>query len=302
MSSPPQLVSIVLCTYNGESFLAQQMETLLMQTYPRLEIVVCDDASTDDTYSLLQNFAARDQRIRLYRNEHNIGFNKNFEQAIRYATGAWCAISDQDDLWAENKLEKMMRHSANCTLVHCSSNQFSTGKKPSAKPNRHYQKFEGNDARKNFLYNTFEGHCLLFKREVALESMPFPEEVYYDWWLGMNATVRGGVCWIPEVLTFRRLHEHNASEAIYQKEKKENSRLQQALRNIAAFLTVAGMTEEQKAWGEELRQCIQLHLAGNSKPLYEFLIRYRKLIFFYKTNKLLPYISQLKAIKKFIRK
>lgn len=300
MSAPP-LVSIVLCTYNGEAFLAPQMETLLAQTYPHIEIVVSDDASTDGTYALLETYAAKDSRINLFRNDKNLGFNKNFEQALQRASGEWCAISDQDDLWEQDKIGKMMQHAAGHALVHCSSNQFQTGQGVSKKQKRHYRKFEGTDARKVFLYNTFEGHCLLIRKDVALRSIPFPDGIYYDWWLGLQAAVNGGVYWEKEVLTYHRLHGANASSRITQQEQQSKSRLRQVLRNITAFLAISQLSEGQKEWGETLKGHLEQHLAGHSKPLYRFMRRHRKLIFYYKKGKLFPLLSHLKAIRKFMK-
>ena len=74
------LVSIALCTYNGAENLAQQLDTLVNQTYRNLEIVVVDDCSTDDTYAILQDYSSKDDRFRLYTNEANLGFLKNFER------------------------------------------------------------------------------------------------------------------------------------------------------------------------------------------------------------------------------
>lgn len=300
MSATP-LVSIVLCTYNGEAYLAAQMETLLAQTYPHLEIIVSDDASTDNTFYMLKEYAASDQRIQLHQNKSNLGFNKNFEQALQKASGEWCAIADQDDIWRNDKIEIMMRHSDGCALVHCSSTLFATGEEPSAKKYSGYQKFEGHDARKNFLYNTFEGHCLLIKKEVALGSMPFPEGVYYDRWLGMYATANGGVCWVKDVLTFRRLHPANASTQLSQQEKSEKTTLPQLIKTIDAFLTIKNLREEEKDWGLQLKKCLALRLEGKPKPLYHFMFRYRTIIFYYKKRKAFSLISHLKAIRKFLK-
>src|SRR5690349_6792955 len=104
MPATPPLVSVVLCTYNGEKYIAEQLDSVCSQTYRNLEIIVCDDASADNTLSLLNSYAAKDHRIKLFRNEKNIGYNKNFEKAIGLAGADWIAISDQDDLWELTKI------------------------------------------------------------------------------------------------------------------------------------------------------------------------------------------------------
>ena len=103
------LVSIALCTYNGEVFLQEQLNSLLNQTYTTIEIIAVDDASTDSTRSILEKKASTDSRLKVFINEKNIGYNKNFEKAISLCSGDFIAISDQDDIWEAEKIGKMMR-------------------------------------------------------------------------------------------------------------------------------------------------------------------------------------------------
>ena len=63
------LVSVVMCTYNGSSFVEEQLRSILSQSYSNLEVIIADDASTDDTFSLLEPYTLQDERILLYRNE-----------------------------------------------------------------------------------------------------------------------------------------------------------------------------------------------------------------------------------------
>jgi glycosyltransferase involved in cell wall biosynthesis len=88
-----ELVSVVMCTYNGAPYIPEQLDSILQQTYPHLEVIVGDDASTDDTWSVLQDYAARDARIRIYRNEVNAGYNTNFSTACSLATGAYVSAA-----------------------------------------------------------------------------------------------------------------------------------------------------------------------------------------------------------------
>jgi len=98
-------VSVVVCTFNGERFLHQQLESLVHQTYPNLEIIISDDKSTDSTVIIAESFQKRDPRIRIQVNKNNLGYNKNFEQAFELATGDFIAVCDQDDVWKTNKIE-----------------------------------------------------------------------------------------------------------------------------------------------------------------------------------------------------
>ena len=99
-------ISIAMCTYNGAEFLSAQLQSILTQSRPPDEIIICDDRSTDDTQSLLRKFAAESAiPINVHINDQNLGSVKNFERAICLCTGDVIALSDQDDVWRNDKLQ-----------------------------------------------------------------------------------------------------------------------------------------------------------------------------------------------------
>ncbi len=101
-------VSIAMCTYNGQRFLAAQLQSFLDQTVRPDELVVCDDGSSDDSVAVVQAFAARAPFVvRVIRNPQNLGYIRNFEQAIDQCTGDLVFLCDQDDVWAARKIEKL---------------------------------------------------------------------------------------------------------------------------------------------------------------------------------------------------
>jgi len=103
-SSTP-LISIMICSYNGERFIAQTIDSVLSQTYPNIEIVVVDDGSTDSTLEIIKTYQQRDKRIRLYIQPHQ-GFAAARNRAFQEARGEWIAIIDHDDLCYPTRLEK----------------------------------------------------------------------------------------------------------------------------------------------------------------------------------------------------
>ena len=95
-----------MCTYNGAEFLPAQLESILTQSRKPDEIVVCDDGSTDQTRALLEHLGRQTSiPVKLRLNEKNLGSVKNFEQAIRLCTGEVIVLSDQDDVWRDDKLQ-----------------------------------------------------------------------------------------------------------------------------------------------------------------------------------------------------
>ena len=103
---PGVKITVAMCTYNGAEFLPQQLQSIVAQLRPPDEIIICDDGSTDKTQALLKEFAAKSPvPVSLRFNDQNLGSSKNFEQAIRLCTGDVIALSDQDDVWRNDKLQ-----------------------------------------------------------------------------------------------------------------------------------------------------------------------------------------------------
>lgn len=103
-------VSVALCTYNGSIFLEQQIDSILNQSIPVNEIVVCDDVSSDDTIFILEKYSQNHPNLFfIHVNEVNLRSNKNFEKAISLCTGDYIFLSDQDDIWKSNKIEETLK-------------------------------------------------------------------------------------------------------------------------------------------------------------------------------------------------
>jgi glycosyltransferase involved in cell wall biosynthesis len=103
------MISVALCTYNGERFLSRQLTSIQQQTISPYELIVCDDCSADGTIDMVRAFAASVAfPVRITRNEYNLGFVANFERAIRLCQGDLIALCDQDDLWYPIRLERSL--------------------------------------------------------------------------------------------------------------------------------------------------------------------------------------------------
>src|ERR1700741_2364768 len=99
-------ISVAMCTYNGADFLPAQLESILAQSRKPDQIVVCDDGSTDETRAVLERFERESPDVILLRfNKKNLCSVKNFEQAIQLCNGDVIALSDQDDIWRQDKLQ-----------------------------------------------------------------------------------------------------------------------------------------------------------------------------------------------------
>lgn len=105
------MTSVVIATYNGERYIIEQIESILAQTVPVDEVVICDDMSTDKTVELVQAYIAQnacEKLIKLSVNKENTGYIRNFYSGIRKTRGKVIFLADQDDIWEPNKVERML--------------------------------------------------------------------------------------------------------------------------------------------------------------------------------------------------
>lgn len=105
------MISVAMATYNGEQYIGQQLRSVLSQTLPPDEIVICDDCSTDSTVQIIKKIISEtpDCRIRLVENAENLGYIQNFYKAIRLTRGDYIFLADQDDVWHPDKMGKTMQ-------------------------------------------------------------------------------------------------------------------------------------------------------------------------------------------------
>jgi len=103
-------ISVALCTYNGAKYLNQQLDSILNQTVPVTEIVVCDDCSKDNTKDIIESYSKKHPGLfNIHYNTKNLRSNKNFEKAIALASGDYIFLADQDDLWLPNKVDETLK-------------------------------------------------------------------------------------------------------------------------------------------------------------------------------------------------
>jgi glycosyltransferase involved in cell wall biosynthesis len=284
------LVSIALTTFNGEKYLAAQLDSIINQTYKNIEIVIADDASTDNTIDVIKAYATKDTRISYITHKENVGFNKNFLRAMHACNGSFIAISDQDDIWHTDKLMIMMKnYDETSLLMHCNSVKFSGSVNLLLfNQQQRNKRFYGNIGSKLVFVNSVEGHCIVFKKELVALIQPIPDNVYYDWWMGIIAADNGGVQWIPETLVLRRIHESNAYEKNAQ---LKISKLNDHKNHATAFANCTCLTKKTRAFAQTT-----VNVLSNNPTfikLFPYLLKNSSYIFYYK-NATLGYMSQIK--------
>lgn len=208
------MISIAMATYNGAKFIHEQIDSILNQTIQDFELVICDDCSTDETPEILHKYAQQDDRIRVYINECNLGFKKNFENVIRKCKGEYIALSDQDDIWLPNHLEILLNQMTGETQLVCGSPIFVNERNEELPKKYDYFKKDfvpDNDedmARHIFLCrSTFQGASMLLKKSFLNIALPIPKDAnFHDSWFAALACFAGGFSFVDEpVMRYRRI-------------------------------------------------------------------------------------------------
>jgi len=212
MTNPP-IISVALCTYNGEKFLTEQLDSLIAQTYKNIEIIAVDDCSTDDTFGILTAYAAKYGNISIYRNDQNKGFLKNFETALSYCHGEFIALCDQDDVWHPEKIAlQVAAIGDNMIIYHDSEFIDDEGKLTGEKISDSHNLYRGNEPKVFLFRNCVSGHAMLIRKDLLKHAFPFENNFYHDWWLTYVAVNIGSIDYIPKCLVKYRRHAESSTE------------------------------------------------------------------------------------------
>ncbi len=216
-----QIVSVVLATYNGQSFLSAQLDSLLKQTHSALEIIIVDDHSDDQTWPIVLDYSKKDSRVKAFQNDRNLGYIKNFEKGISLTSARYIALCDQDDIWKEEKIELLLNEIKDADLCYCDS-ELIDAKGDSLKKNLSDIKNLAayNSCLPFVIGNCIAGHAILAKREMLLSAMPFPNGMVYDWWLAFYFACAGRISYVDKPLVQYRQHAQNTIAAIKVKGSK----------------------------------------------------------------------------------
>ncbi len=216
-------LSIALCTCEGSFFLPAQLESLAGQSVLPGEVVVCDDASTDGSVDIVEEFAKKVPfQVQIVVNEARMGAVKNFEQAISLCKGKYIALCDQDDTWYENRLEMALQCMIEAekdsgaktpVLVHSDLAVIDgSGKQvaPSYMKARRI-KHKGDKVLNNLVAQNFvTGNTVLFNSALKKLALPIPDEAFmHDWWLALVAAAAGQIEFIEQPTVYYRQHQAN---------------------------------------------------------------------------------------------
>lgn len=215
-------ISVALCTYNGEQYIEEQLKSIALQTVLPLEIVVCDDCSSDNTLKIIRQMKdILPFSVSIHVNEDRLGIVNNFSKCIGLCEGDYVALCDQDDVWYPNKLEilidklvalegqfsnktPILVHSdlevvdVNCN--HMTNSYFLL-------QNIYVQKPQ---LASLILQNSVTGCACMFNRALIQYALPIHiDAMMHDWWLALIAVICGTIGVVNECTIKYRQHNNN---------------------------------------------------------------------------------------------
>ena len=214
-------VSIALATCNGERFLPEFLNSLCAQGRLPQELVACDDASSDDTLPILEGFSERSPfPLRIFYNTTRVGVVENFSKAVSRCTGEWIALADQDDVWREDKLIRLLEAVERPGVMAAFSNADLVGPDLERLGYTVWQQVGLSEGwRKQFdrdrplkvLFRepVVTGATLMFRRDLLPAILPIPHSWVHDGWISQIAASQGKIVAVPESLILYRQHGGN---------------------------------------------------------------------------------------------
>ena len=204
--------SVAMAAYNGGRYLPEQIDSILDQLGQNDELIVSYDISSDNTLDILDDYAAHDPRVKIFKNTKP-GIVGNFNNAISKCTKDIVFISDQDDIWMPGKRE-VMREVLNAShadlAIHNVVHIDSEGNVISGPLFQEYGIRAG--LLRNFAKPRYSGCCMAFPASTKRIIWPMPDSVVnYDHWIGFVCEALGNIVFVDDILLHHRLHGDNAT-------------------------------------------------------------------------------------------
>ena len=213
------MITILVSTYNGDSYLKEQLESLYQQSYENIKIIARDDGSTDHSLGVL-----RAHNIKVMPQDQNLGPKGSFSTLLAYALKSdsqYFMFCDQDDVWEEEKIEKTLIKMKELEskfgdiplLVHTDLEVVDEDLETLDKSFWHFEQINPsmNEFNRLLMQNTITGCTVMINRKLAELAMPVPDRaIMHDWWLGLVASQFGKVDFLSETTLQYRQHHNNS--------------------------------------------------------------------------------------------
>ena len=216
-------VDILLATYNGEKYITEQIESILIQTYTDWRIIARDDGSTDNTLNILKSYAEiyKDKFLLVESGKQNLGPCQNFALLLNFSDAEYIMFCDQDDIWLPNKikitLDKILEvenaYPDKPILIHTDLNIVDDNLNLISDSMWEYQDLDiriEKELYKISVHNIVTGCTVMINRKARLCSIPIPREaLMHDWWIAINICKYGIISHISQSTILYRQHSNN---------------------------------------------------------------------------------------------
>ena len=218
------MISVVVATYNGEKYIIKQLESIKNQTVKVDEVVICDDCSEDATVSITEDFIQQNNLKGWYvhKNEKNLGYSLNFLSGLSLTKGDYVFLCDQDDLWYENKVERLTNYLDNnptCLSVSSRYNIIDENDNVISNTSINFSDQINDGSIKPVTLESqigtsnIRGCAMCIKKELIekIEIIKLDDLLGHDWLINVLACLNGENVIINEILFGYRYHGNNTS-------------------------------------------------------------------------------------------
>ena len=259
-------VSVAIATFNGERFVAAQLDSVLRQSQPVEQIVIADDGSTDHTLDVARERLSsfRGEAIVLTAEREPLGVAGNFERALERCDGDLIALADQDDVWHPDKLERMQAALEDGLLAFSDAALVDAHGAPLPGAPTLFAGLGLSDWERQQLRsgqawpvllrrNVVTGATVLLRRELLDLALPVPDGWIHDEWLAIVAAAHGGVRVVEEPTIDYRQHGANQigmRSRLTVRARIERLQEPRSARNLRLLRRAASLAERAEAWSE----------------------------------------------------
>lgn len=277
----------------------EQLDSLLAQTYKPLEIIISDDGSSDSTRRIIEHFSdANPGRVKLVENSERQGLNNNFMNAYRSAAGEYIFPCDQDDIWKQDKVERLISEIGDSDMIYSDSILISESGSELHKRRSDIVNMVTESELIYFIFgNCVAGHSMMFRRSLLDVMYPYDAQVPNDWWITWAATCRNGIRYLDWGSVYYRQHESNVSDPL---RKRRGGRKRDSLAKNRARIEWMGLLRDSKFISARDRKMVE-HLVGLYQRRFDNLFLDLDMFSFHYQNRKKLYFSLRKSPAKILR-
>lgn len=231
-----------MATYNGEMYLAEQIESIISQTYKKWILLIRDDMSTDNTMDVLNQYAKIDKRIRIIESVEKFGAKGNFDYLMQEAlkiNAEYIMFSDQDDIWETNKIERSLKCIKRAEEIFGKIPIMVYGNYEFIDEYSNHlgyanceNEFKGLEKKHTlFLQNPISGSTMIINNLLCKCAVNIPDVIdYHDRWVSLLAASCGEIVYLNEVVEKHRIHNNNATQ------RTDTSSLKNRIKRLIRFI------------------------------------------------------------------